>query len=690
MTLRQRIYGWVLQRAPAGDRIPVSPGAVHGGALGLTNRQVSPEEMVNAFRGWVYKAVNRRAEDIANVEQFAAIRTGDDTYTRLPRAHKLQRLLTRPNPLQDGSLLRYCAQVSLDLLGNAYIYQARNGLGLTEELWLLDGRYMRVVPDTQRVIGGYLYRIDGREYGIPAADIIHIKYPNPDSFYYGFSPLTAAAWDVDIDTKAKRHQNAFLDSNPLPRIAVEAPGFLLPMDAELLRERIMGVLRDPSKAGAPLISHMGAKISAINLTPQEIDYLSTRKDARDAILTIYGVPASTLGISEDVNRANAEAAHYSYALRVVEPKMRMWDSVLTLELAEEFGESYVVRHPNAIPEDRAAAREDMKARIAASVTSPNEERARIGMEPVAGGDQPLVSASLMPLADVTVDSPAGDAAAGAELGAPPLVTRSVDWTEKRRAVYWRTLAAGQIRHERRIAQRLRRLYGDQARAVLTAIGANRSAPEYAARAVDYAERGVDLDAVAVTMDSFREVLEELGLTEITLTMKDAWEGAMREIEADAPWSYTGNTIQRLMRDSIDLVVGTNETTKKALFDTLREGIDGNEDLDTLAERVLNVFNDGSRVRAKRIALTTATQATNASRSMAWDKESAIVKGHMWISSRDGKVRDAHKDVDGQKRKTGVPYDVGGEKLRYPGDPKGSPQNTINERCFEAPLTEEPK
>ena len=47
----------------------------------------------------------------------------------------------------------------------------------------------------------------------------------------------------------------------------------------------------------------------------------------------------------------------------------------------------------------------------------------------------------------------------------------------------------------------------------------------------------------------------------------------------------------------------------------------------------------------------------------------------WISTNDGGVRDDHKHADGQTRPIGQPFNVGGELLMYPSDPKGRGRRT---------------
>jgi hypothetical protein len=52
----------------------------------------------------------------------------------------------------------------------------------------------------------------------------------------------------------------------------------------------------------------------------------------------------------------------------------------------------------------------------------------------------------------------------------------------------------------------------------------------------------------------------------------------------------------------------------------------------------------------------------------------------WVSMADERTRVDHQKANGQRRGMDEPFDVGGEKLMNPGDPKGSAGTTINCRC----------
>lgn len=59
-------------------------------------------------------------------------------------------------------------------------------------------------------------------------------------------------------------------------------------------------------------------------------------------------------------------------------------------------------------------------------------------------------------------------------------------------------------------------------------------------------------------------------------------------------------------------------------------------------------------------------------------------GLEWVTMADSIVRSPHKDANGQTVPTGHEFEVGGEKVLYPGQPVGNPENWINCRCLARP------
>ena len=116
--------------------------------------------------------------------------------------HPLQRLLDRPNPEQGGPDLMEAFFGSLQTAGNAYLEAA--GVGEAPgELYALRPDRMKVVPGRQGWPEAYDDSVSGRSVRLTRdADgwlpVLHLKLVLPADDHYGFSPLDAAAFAIDV------------------------------------------------------------------------------------------------------------------------------------------------------------------------------------------------------------------------------------------------------------------------------------------------------------------------------------------------------------------------------------------------------------------------------------------------------------------------------------------------------------
>jgi SPP1 gp7 family putative phage head morphogenesis protein len=62
-----------------------------------------------------------------------------------------------------------------------------------------------------------------------------------------------------------------------------------------------------------------------------------------------------------------------------------------------------------------------------------------------------------------------------------------------------------------------------------------------------------------------------------------------------------------------------------------------------------------------------------------------VPQHEWLATMDDRVRADHADVNGHIVNVGDPFDVGGVKMLYPGDPSAPPDQTCQCRCTTVPV-----
>ncbi len=81
----------------------------------------------------------------------------------------------------------------------------------------------------------------------------------------------------------------------------------------------------------------------------------------------------------------------------------------------------------------------------------------------------------------------------------------------------------------------------------------------------------------------------------------------------------------------------------------------------------------------------STMAVNAGTEAATTSDPNGDVGLEWITMSDSQVRHTHRDANGQTVPTGHEFEVGGEKLLYPGQPVGDPSVWINCRCVCRPV-----
>ena len=373
----------------------VIPSWLHGTPAAWSD---NPAEQVRHYKHWVYAAVQAIAFHVAGAQLALHARTRDGVEE--VAAHPFLDLIGRVNPFHTRFWLWAQTMTFLELTGNAYWYIARNRLGVPAEIWLAHSQYMRVVPDRKEFIRGYVYARGGQEIHFARDEIIHLKYPNPENPYYGRGPLQAAAAAVDAHELMKEAEWNGFRNGIFPSLALESDQELSDETIERLRTMFEQKYASPEKAGRPLILERGLRAKPISLSPREMDFLHSERMTRDEILGIFRVPAAVVGLSEDVNRSVADAMGLMFAKYCIAPKLRLIEDQLNQDLLPCFDERLYCRFEDVIPEDRQQQRADMVANLRNGVTTINEERRRLGRDPVPWGDRPY----LPPLSSRTAES----------------------------------------------------------------------------------------------------------------------------------------------------------------------------------------------------------------------------------------------------------------------------------------------
>ena len=129
-----------------------------------------------------------------------------------------------------------------------------------------------------------------------------------------------------------------------------------------------------------------------------------------------------------------------------------------------------------------------------------------------------------------------------------------------------------------------------------------------------------------------------------------------------------------------LVTEINDTTREAIQNDILFSVNNNLSLPETSNKLRNTLIGMGLWRASLIA------RTEVHRTASWANEQTAIQMNIagtikeWVSVQDDRTRITHSFADGQQRDINDKFEVGGTLLKYPGDPAGGPEETINCRC----------
>ena len=380
-------------RRPA-DLFPVSFGGAFPQAAGWSE---NPAEQALHLKHWVYVAVRAIRDRIAAARlRLFALENGQ---WRPVESHPFLDLLDHVNPVHTRWGLWAATAEFLELTGNAYWYVARDRMGLPREVWPLHSQRVRVIPDAESLVRGYEYAAQpGRTIRFDRDEVIHFRFPNPRNLHYGWSPLQAAAEAVDAHEEMLRAQlAAFRQGVQPPKMFFSTPQVISDESAlARLQERLESRYAGPESSQRVMVAHGGLKPERLSLTPQEMDFLRSKRATRDEILSVFGVPAAIGGIAEDVNRSSADAMERIFARNTVAPKLALIAQQIQQDLLPAYPAALRCEFDQALPEDREQVRADAVNAFDRGALTVDELRETLTGRAPLGDDRTFTRSTLRP------------------------------------------------------------------------------------------------------------------------------------------------------------------------------------------------------------------------------------------------------------------------------------------------------
>ena len=290
----------------------------------------------------VYCCVRILSEAVASLPlQF--YRYTDDGGKEKAVEHPLYFLLhDEPNPEMTSFIFRETLMTHLLLWGNAYSQIIRNGKGEVVALYPLMPDRMKVDRDEHgRLYYEYtVYDSDdvdgrkgtdkvGRTVRLHPHDVLHIPGLGFDGLV-GYSPIAMAKNAIGLAIATEEYGSKFFANGAAPSGVLEHPGTI--KDPSKVRESWQATFGGSGNANKIAVLEEGMKYTPISISPEQAQFLETRKFQIDEIARIFRVPPHMIGDLEKSSFNNIEQQSLEFVKYTLDPWVSRWEQAMVRAL----------------------------------------------------------------------------------------------------------------------------------------------------------------------------------------------------------------------------------------------------------------------------------------------------------------------------------------------------------------------
>lgn len=638
---------------------------------------------------------------------------------------------------------RLSSQLLMSTRG-VFVEKVRGRDGRVNALYLLPPQHTAPIPDAKKFVSGFEISLPGGyKKVVNPDDVIWIRRPHPLDPYLSLTPMETAGIAIEIENLAKLYNRNFLLNDGRPGGLLVVRGEMDEDDKEELRSRFRGNL-NRTGATSVIAADDGVDFVDTSSSPRDAAYIQMRQITKEEILAAFGVPESVIGNASGRTFSNAAEELRVFWMETMQPHLEViaraldeldeknyvdfdTSSVPILIIAKQERQRYLMDEFNngliSGNEYRdGTGRKTVESELMDSLlANPN-------LTPIGNTEKPFNPEQQQPIdmapAPVEAGVPGAEALPGAapapgmpgevppaapvtEVPAEPTPEQQAalreramqfkDLMDKDEPNEWEIKAEQAVDRWTEILDRsLERFFERQQRVVLEKASGAKARKAITARNLE-----VDMIFDKSTWDKqisddLRPVLAAIA-TEAAESMQD--ENLANEFDGETKQAIDQEELQKYLDEQIQRVKMANDTTREEIIAAILVVmmLTGDGDRSSILRTALGaVFAELMGRRRRVIAEHEAQTAHNAgiylaaSRAAALERERSesenIPAGGQrvfmkrWVTSRDAKVRETHRALEGKRVPYADGFKVDGHILRFPGDPLAPPHLTINCRC----------
>jgi len=357
----------------------------------------------------VYSCVRILAEAVAGLP-LHFYRYKDDGSKEKALDSNLYRLLhDEPNPEMSSFVFRETLMTHLLLWGNAYAQIIRNGKGEIIALYPLMANKMTVDRDDE----GHLYysysrsteEANAKENStvvLSPREVLHIPGLGFDGLV-GYSPIAMAKNAIGLAMATEEYGAKFFANGAAPSGVLEHPGTI--KDPARLRENWNSTFGGSINSGKVAVLEEGMKYTPISISPEQAQFLETRKFQINEIARIFRVPPHMLADLEKSSFSNIEQQSLEFVKYTLDPWVIRWEqslyrSLLTVDEKKKYFFKFNLE--GLLRGDYASRMSGYSTARQNGWMSANDIRVLENLDKIPteqGGDLYLINGNMLPLGD---------------------------------------------------------------------------------------------------------------------------------------------------------------------------------------------------------------------------------------------------------------------------------------------------
>ena len=241
-------------------------------------------------------------------------------------------------------------------LGRAYFYTPRTTGGRIMGFYNLPAGFVTMkqqegISSITDIPQEYIVGIGGYQYRVPANEIISIRNPDLFNFLKDKAFIDAYKYSILVNFDIDKYLiQTFGERNVGKSVVLTTDQQLGKAEAERIRAEWKQRYSELKSTGDVAVLGSGVHLDKISMTPKEVGYLASKSLLVKHLLGLFKVPPSILGMTEGINRANAEANEYTFSKYAIEPIARKFETVFSYKLANPPREQ--IKFKGAIQRDK--------------------------------------------------------------------------------------------------------------------------------------------------------------------------------------------------------------------------------------------------------------------------------------------------------------------------------------------------